>query len=130
MSVPPDILAALQGGGGAPAPGGGGGLPPDLMAALAGAGGGPGPQGPPPPQGSATGDQGTPGGSDPHIRNAIDELTQAVQAEADEQDIATIQTCIANLQKVLANNQSDADSMMQGKASPAAMRKGLASQGG
>lgn len=123
MSVPPELMAALQGGGGAP---GGGGLPPELMAALGG-GGDPNagaPAGPDPnaPQ-SMTGDQGTPGGSDPFIRDAIDSLQQAAQAEADEQDIKTIMTCIANLQGVLANNQKDADAMMGGKASPAGMRK-------
>jgi hypothetical protein len=119
MSVPPDIMAALMGGGGGPAPGGGG-LPPDLMAALGG--GGPQDQGPP--------SQPSQGGSDPHIRNAIDELNAAIQAEADDQDKQTIQTCIANLQGVLANNQKDADALMTGKANPRAMRKASAAQGG
>lgn len=132
MSVPPDVMQALQGGGGGmPPQGGGGGLPPEIMQAMMGGGGAP-------PQGgeeggeqpSMSGDGGSPGGSDSFIRDAIDLLAQAAQAEADEQDILTIQECMTNLQKVLANNQKDADSMMGGKASPAGMRKAAGAIGG
>lgn len=121
--IPPDMMAALGGGGGAPA---GGQIPPDMLAMMGGGGG----EGQEVPESSATGDAGQHGGSDPYIRDAIDALTQAAQAEADEADIATIQTCIANLQKVLANNQADQDAMMQGKSSPKAIRKATAGQGG
>lgn len=113
MSVPPDIMQALMGGGGAPMMGG---LPPDVMGALGG-------EAPEEAPASMSGDEGTPGGSDGFIRDAIDLLAQAAQAEGDEEDILVIQTAMTNLQKVLANNQKNADQMMGGSATPSGMRK-------
>lgn len=123
--LPPDIAAQLGGGGGAP--GGGGPMPPDigaLMAQLGGGGGAPADQG-----GPTISQGGSHGGGSDAIGQAIDLLNQAAIDEADEQDKQVILTCIANLQKVLANNQKDADAALGGSVSPGAVRK-MAPQGG
>lgn len=117
--LPPDIAAALGGGGGAPPDQGGGGLPPDIMAALQGGGG----QAPPD---QSMSQDGSPGGGGDALSVAIDALHQALVDEADEQDKAIITKCLAQLQQVLANNQKDADSMLQGKSTPAGVRKAAA----
>ena len=113
--LPPDLMAMAQQQGGAPGPGGGG-VPPELLAMAAQQGGAP--QGPAPLHGGA-GD----GDAEGTLRDAIDALTIAAQAATDEQDAKVILTCINQLQGILASNQQQADQLMQGKASPAAVRK-------
>jgi hypothetical protein len=120
-----DIMSMLAPGGAAA-----GGPPPDALAALLGGGGGapaPADAGAPPLHGA----QGA-GDSDSAIREAIDALQAAAQAETEEADIKVILTCITNLQGILAKNEAGADSMMSGKASPRDMRKaaGAAGYGG
>jgi hypothetical protein len=73
---------------------------------------------------------GAPGGGGDALSVAIDALHQALIDEADEQDKAIITKCLAQLQQVLANNQKDADSMLQGKSTPAGIRKAAAGGGG
>lgn len=131
MSVPPDILAALQGGGAPPAgPGpdmgmGGpaGQIPPDIMAALGGGDsmGGPEESAEAPP--SIT--DGTHGGGEDALVMALDALQDAIDAEADQEDIQIMLQCQAKLQQILAKNQSESDSMMGGKLSPRGLRKAL-----
>lgn len=118
MSVPPDILAALQGGAG-PAPmGGPAALPPDIMAALGGGmeeGAGP-----------ASIVDGAPGGGEDPLIDAIDLIQEAIDAESDQEDIQVMLQCQAKLQQILAKNQAEADGMMQGKASPRGIRRATA----
>jgi hypothetical protein len=118
--LPPDIAAALGGGGGAP-PAGGGGLPPDL-AALLGGGGGAGAPGP-------DADQGQDQDVGDLLSQAIDLLSQAKDAEQEPEDQAVIAQCILNLHKLQAKDQAEADSMVQGKASPRGVRKAARAQG-
>ena len=113
--LPEDIMAAMGGGGG-----GGGPMPPDI-AALMGGGGVPpeAAEGEAPP--SIT--DGTPGGGEDSLVLALDALQDAIDAEADQEDIQVMLQCQAKLQAVLAKNQKDADAAMGGKVTPGAMRK-------
>ena len=115
--MPPDIAALLGGGGGAPAPGGGGGLPPDL-AALMGGGGAP-PEGEAPP--SIV--EGEHGGGEDALVVALDALQDAIDAEADQEDIQIMLKCQTQLQAILAKNQAEADAGLKGQVSPKAIRK-------
>ena len=54
---------------------------------------------------------------------AIDLIQEAIDAEADQEDIQVLLQCQTKLQQILAKNQSEADSMMQGKMSPRGMRR-------
>jgi hypothetical protein len=115
-SILDSILGAS---GGAPSGGdsaSGPALPPDLMSAVAG--------------GSSSADSG--GSSDPVelLGQIIDGLHQYVQVEPDEEDKAVAMTCLTNLQKLKAKDQSEADGAMQGKVSPRMVRKAAAAQGG
>jgi len=123
--APPDVGAPSMDGGPPPDAGGGGAPPPDL-AALLGMGGGPGgpggaPGGPPDPTaGQAP--------SDPAaiVQQMVD-LSQAyLQAEQDQEDLLTMQKISTELQSLLAKDQQDSDKMMQGTATPRAMRKAYA----
>jgi hypothetical protein len=116
---PPDMAAALGGGGADPS--GGGGLPPDLATLLGGAGGAP--EGPPLPT------EGEHGGGQDNLEQAIALLDQAIQEEADQEDQAVMRQCSAKLQQILAKNQKEADAMMGGSASPGGVRKAAAAQG-
>src|SRR6188508_2611352 len=113
--LPEDIMAAMGGGGG-----GGGPMPPDI-AALMGGGGGPpeAAEGEAPP--SIT--DGTHGGGEDSLVLALDALQDAIDAEADQEDIQVMLQCQAKLQAVLAKNQKDADAALGGSVTPGAMRK-------
>ena len=124
MAVPPDMLAALQGGG-APAAGPMGGpesIPPDMMALLGGGGAAPPPEGEAPLP-SIT--DGAPGGGEDALVLALDALQDAIDAESDQEDIQVMLQCQAKLQQILAKNQSEGDQMMAGKMNPRALRKAL-----
>lgn len=115
--IPPDMMGA------APAPAAGGGMPPDmagLMAALGGGGAPPAEAGGPPAP-SIT--DGAPGGGEEALVLALDALQDAIDNEADQEDIQIMLQCQAKLQQILAKNQAEADKAMGGGASPAAMRK-------
>lgn len=114
--MPPD-MAAL---GGAPAPGGAGGLPPDLAALLGGGGG----EAPLP---GIT--EGTPGGGQEALVAAIDALQDAIDADTDQEDIQVMLQCQAKLQAILAKDQKAADAAMGGSLPPAAARKMAGSLG-
>jgi hypothetical protein len=116
--LPEDLMGALGGGGAPPAPAGGGGLPPDL-AAMMGGGGAPAPEAPPAPGVM----DGAPGGGEEALTVAIDAIQDAIDAEADQEDIQVMLQCQAKLQSILAKNQSEADAALGGKISPKAMRK-------
>lgn len=118
--LPPEIAAMMGGGGGAPPMGGGGGLPPEL-AALMGGGGAP-PEamegeGPP----SVV--DGQHGGGEEALVMALDSLQDAIDAEADQEDIQVMLQCQAKLQAILAKNQKEADASMGGSTPPGAARK-------
>lgn len=118
MSVPPDVLAALQGGAG-PAPmGDPEGIPPDIMAALLGGGG----EAPAPPSIA----EGIPGGGEDALVLALDALQDAIDIESDQEDIQVMLQCQAKLQTILAKNQAEQDSMMAGKMSPRGIRRATA----
>lgn len=130
MMLPPDI-AQLAAQGGDPAAAAGP-MPPDIGAMLDGLGGGM-----PAPGGEPEGDEapvgpsdGSPGGGQDALEQAIALLDQAIAEEADQEDQQIMRQCSAKLQAVLAKNQADADAALGGKASPKAMRKQAASVGG
>jgi hypothetical protein len=106
MSVPPELMALLQGGGA------GGG---DPMAA-AGA-----------PEEAAQspmyGGGGLGGDNTEALRAALDSLAQYAQGEDDEQNIQTVLKCVTALQAILADEQKMVDGAMGGKADPRAMRR-------
>ena len=114
--LPPDIAAQM----GAGAPQGGGGLPPEI-AALMGGGGAP----PEAAEGEAPPSivEGTHGGGEEALVAALDSLQDAIDAEADQEDIQVMLQCQAKLQQILAKNQAEADKSMAGNASPGATRK-------
>jgi len=113
--MPPDM--PMPGAPTAPPPAGsGGGLPPDL-AALLGGGGAPAPEAPP---SIADGQH---GGGQAALIDALDALQDAIDAEADQEDIQIMLQCQAKLQAILAKDQKAADSAMGGNLPPAAARK-------
>ncbi|MDH4341241.1 MAG: hypothetical protein OEW47_12880 [Thermoleophilia bacterium] len=115
---PPDMQQALMGGGGGPgAPAGP--MPPDIAALLGGAGG-------PPQEGAPLPSDGAPGGGQDPLEEAIALLDEAIAAEADQEDQQVMRQCSAKLQQILAKNQAEEDSMLQGKSSPAGIRKSMA----
>lgn len=119
--MPPDFAAAM--GGGAPGPEAGG-LPPDL-AALLGGGAPPEAEGEAPPSIA----DGAPGGGEESLVMALDALQDAIDAEADQEDIQVMLQCQAKLQSILAKNQAEADKSMGGNLSPKAARKMAGSLG-
>ncbi len=139
MSVPPELMAMLQGGGGGGAPagpppdmggGGGGGIPPELMAMLGGGGDPAAGGGAPPeaaegevPSGAMHSGSAAPGDPNEDVMAAIDSLTQAAHKQVDDELINVYTTCIANLQKTLSKQQAGADGMASGKFDQAAMRQ-------
>ncbi len=90
-------------------------IPPDMLAALGG--------GAPEEEGRPSVVEGTPGGGEDPLTEAIDLIQEAIDAEADQEDIQTMLQCQAKLQQILAKNQAENDSMMQGKSSPRGLRK-------
>jgi len=120
--MPEDMMAALMGGGGGAPPGGGGPMPEDMMAALGG-GAEAAPVGP-----SVV--EGAPGGGEDPLIVAIDAIQAAIDAESDQEDIQVMLQCQAKLQSILASNQKDADSAMQGKTTPKSVRKMAPAGGG
>ena len=132
MAVPADLMAALQGGGGAPAPAPAGppqqgSLPGDLVSALQAAG----PPPEPPTQAGRPGiTDGAPGGGADPLTDAINLIQEAIDSESDQEDIQTMLQCQAKLQSILAKNQAEADSALQGKTTPKAARKMAGGAGG
>jgi hypothetical protein len=120
MSVPPDLMALLQGGGdpsaagGAPVDG-----PQDPAAAMDPS------QGPAADQPDPTSDV---GGPDPqaavdYLKQMIDLAKKYLDVEPDEEDKATMTKVMSQLQQYLAKDQSELDGAMSGSLSPRAMRK-------
>lgn len=120
MMMPPDMAAAM----GAPAPApAAGGLPPDIGALLGGGGGAA-------DQSLPSVADGTHGGGQEALVAAIDALQDAIDAEADQEDIQVMLQCQAKLQAILAKDQKAADSAMGGNLPPAAARKMAGGLGG
>lgn len=96
--MPPELAAMLQGGGGAPAP----------DAAPAGGGGS------------------NPGVvDDPRFRQAIQLIEAVARDEPDDQDSALLTEIVAKLYKLAGDRQKEQDDMLQGKASPRALRRAV-----
>lgn len=116
MSVPPELMALLQGGGGAPQQGG---MPPQ--------GGAPAPSGDPDtqPEGGSPlyGGGGVGGDNTDALRAALDALQSYAQGEDDEQNVQTVLKCVTALQGILASEEKMVDGAMGGKADPRAMRR-------
>ena len=99
-------------------------MPPDIGAIMAQLGGG---QGGPPE--AAEGEappsivDGQHGGGEDALVLALDALQDAIDAEADQEDIQVMLQCQAKLQGILAKNQKEADSAMGGSLGPSAARK-------
>lgn len=116
--MPPDLSQMISGGapGAAPA---GGGMPPDLSQLM---GGGAAPPAPGDQTGASITD-GQHGGGQDALVNAINSLQDAIDNEADQEDIQVMLQCQAKLQAILAKDQKAADSAMGGNLPPAAARK-------
>jgi hypothetical protein len=119
MSVPPDIMALLQQGGGEAAPAGGD-IPPDIMSLLGGM-----PEGSPEgePAGALHGGSASSGDPEEFYREALDSLEAGMKADVDEARINTMMQCAAKIQGELANSQKGQDAMMGGKMEPSTMRR-------
>jgi hypothetical protein len=124
--IPPELQAALQGGGGAPAGPAPGGLPPELMAALGGGGAPPPPAEAAPPEGALHGGNVAPGDPEEHYRSALDALEMGMKADNDEARIATMMKCATSIQGELANSQKGMDGMAAGKMDAGTMRRSQA----
>lgn len=128
MAVPPEMMGA----GPAMGPMGGpeaGGLPPEIMAALMG-GGGEAPLPEEPPAGPAGSLYGAAGGDNVEaLRVALDALKQYAEEEDDEMNIQTVLKCLSTLQGILAEEQKMMDGAMSGKADPRSLRRLQAQQG-
>lgn len=110
MAVPAELMALLQGGGGAP-PGLEGGMAPPPMEEPAQA---------EQPAGGLYGGAG--GDNAESLKAALDALQQYAQSEDDEAHIQAVLKCITALQAILAEEQKMSDSLMSGKADPRALR--------
>jgi hypothetical protein len=55
-------------------------------------------------------------------------IQDAIDAEADQEDIQVMLQCQAKLQSILAKNQKEADAALGGSASPRAIRRMAPSQ--
>lgn len=134
MSLPPDLLAALQGGGGAPPMGPQGGMPmgpegmgapqdipPDMLAALQGGGGMPMME--EAPEGGLHGGSVAPGDPAEAYRGALDALEMGIKSDTDEQRIQVMMKAGTAIQGALASSQSGVDAALGGKLDPAMMRQ-------
>ncbi len=108
--LPPDMQAAL-GGGGAPQ---GAGLPPELMAALGGGGA---------PEGALHGGNAAEGDPEEMYREALDALEMGMKSDTDEGRIQAMMKVATAIQGELANSQKGMDAAMGGKFDPAQMRR-------
>lgn len=113
--MPPELMAMLQGGGGA-APAGPSDDP--IAALLGGAGGAP-----EAPAGALHAGSAAPGDPEDFYREALDALEQGMKADTDEARINVIMQCAAKIQGELAASQKGADSMLGGKMDPSTMRR-------
>lgn len=120
--LPPDMMGL-----GAPPAGGGGGDPMGALMGLLGGGG----AAPPPEEGAGPSiTDGAPGGGEEALITAIDAIQDAIDAEADQEDIQVMLTCQQKLQSILAKNQKEQDAAAGGTLSPGAIRKMAPAAGG
>jgi hypothetical protein len=122
MAVPAELMAMLQGGGGAPQG--------DMSPAQQLEAGGGAPAAPAPPSPPTDGAAGAPfyggggiGDNVDALRSALDALQQYASGEDDEQNIQTVLKCVTALQGILAAEEKMVDGAMAGKADGRAMRK-------
>jgi hypothetical protein len=92
---------------------GGGGLPPELMALLGGGG--------QPPSEEESAPE-LPSGPDA-IRQMIELAGSYQSSEQDEEDLLAIEKARTILQQLLAKQQKEQDGLLQGKATPGALRR-------
>lgn len=120
MAVPPELMALLQGGQGAP--------PPGMDPAM----GGPAPEAAPAPAEEPGGGlYGSSGGDNVEgLRAALDALQIYAQEEDDDQHIQTVLKCVAALQAILAEEQKMQDGLMGGKMDPRAIRRATGGSSG
>jgi len=111
MSVPPDMMAALQG-----AAGPQGGDPSMMGGAPA-----PAPEAPAEDGGSLYGQGG--GDNVEALRAALDALQQYAQEEDDDQNIQVVLKCLTALQAILADEQKMMDGALGGKVDARGMRR-------
>lgn len=114
MAVPPELMAALQGGGAAPP-----GMPP------------PGAQAPAPGGAPSEGGLYGAGGNEGQeaLRAALDALQIYAQGEDDDANIQVVLKCVTALQGILAEEQKMQDGLMGGKMDPRALRRAGAGGG-
>lgn len=131
MSLPPDLLAALQGGGGGAPPmgpeggmpmGGPQDIPPEMLAALGGGGGMP-PMEEEAPEGGLHGGAVAPGDPEEAYRGALDALEAGIKSDTDEARINVMMKAGTAIQGALASSQKGVDGMLAGKMDPAMMRQ-------
>lgn len=121
MAIPPDLLAALQGGRGMPPQGGPQmgapqDIPPEMLAALGGGG-------EMPPEGALHGGSAAEGDPEEHYREALNHLELGIKADVDEARINVIMNCATKIHGELASSQKGMDGMLGGKMDPAMMRR-------
>lgn len=97
--------------------------PLDQLAAIIGAGGGAGADPSVPPQ------QDSPDPND-LLQQILDIAAQYKQVEDDPQDLLTVEKVTTLVQQLIAANQKEADGMLQGKATPRAIRRASGGTGG
>lgn len=105
------------------------GIGPDLMSLLGGAGGGAPPMGSPMEEEPAAPEGGGGGDNVQYLQAALEELQGYIQGEDDEINKQTALQCLAKLQSILAGEQKEQDDMLQGKFSPASLRRATGGQG-
>lgn len=102
-------------------------LPPDIMAAMAGGGAPPAPA----PAAPAGPDPSDASGSQnlQFLQDAIDAAKQYADGEDDQIHVQTAMQCIAKLQSILAEEQKGADELLSGKATPRTLRRAASASG-
>jgi hypothetical protein len=89
-------------------------VPPELMAMLQGQA----------PQ-AAPQDAPDPAAAEDNLRQAIDLLQKALQAEPDDQDSAALAAIVKQLYSIAVGRQKEQDQALAGKFSPRMMRRGV-----
>lgn len=126
MSVPAELMALLQGGGGTHQMPDGSMMADSAMAV----------DGPPPGEAAPTGGSplygggGVGGSNTDALRGALDALQTYSQGEDDEQNIQTVLKCITALQAILADEEKMVDGALGGKTDARAMRRLTGGEGG
>jgi hypothetical protein len=98
-------------------------IPPDILAALGGGGGEGMPMEEAPPEGGLHGGAVAPGDPEEAYRTALDALEMGIKADTDDARINVMMKAGTAIQGSLASSQKGMDGMLGGKMDPAMMRQ-------